>query len=503
MTFDWFKKWALYQPDKVAFKEYETGREYTFQQINNLANATARWFTEDLKLKTGDRVAVLSENNLEYVVLFSVAQKTGLTLVLLNYRLATPELDFMIKNSKPLILISEKKFEEKVSGLKHLDQLKHHFLLEDLAENHKKWLSSGEAFTFENQSFSEDHPVYLIYTSGTTSFPKGAVYSHKMLFWNSINTELRLNLTSEDRALNCTPPFHTGSWNVLQNPFVLHGAYTLLMRSFDPDAVLKQLQQDGHTIFWGVPTMLKMMAESPEFEKTDFSKIRYFVIGGEAMSIPLIRKYHEKGVPIRQGYGLTEVGPNVYSLDQSDAIRKQGSIGTPNFFYEVKLVDNSGREVKQGETGELIIKGPTVTPGYWKNDKATRETIVDGWFHTGDLMKQDEEGYFYVVDRIKNMYISGGENVYPAEVEHLISTMEEVQSVAIIGIPDEKWGETGKAFIVKKPNSKLTKKDVTGFCVERLAKYKVPKHIEFIENLPLNNAGKIDRKKLKAQQNEG
>jgi fatty-acyl-CoA synthase len=243
--------------------------------------------------------------------------------------------------------------------------------------------------------------------------------------------------------------------------------------------------------------MLKMMAESPVFEKVKLDKLRYFIVGGEAMPIPLIEKWHKKGVLIRQGYGLTEVGPNVSSLNHEDAIRKKGSIGTMNFYYDAKLVNKDFETVKPGEIGELVLSGPTVTPGYWKNEQATIDTIENGWFHTGDLMTMDEEGFYYVVDRIKNMYISGGENVYPAEVEHIILSHQAIAEVAIIGVPDEKWGESGKAFVILKSGHNFNQQEMFDYCVERMAKYKVPKHWQVMDELPKNDAGKIDRKRLK------
>jgi fatty-acyl-CoA synthase len=349
-------------------------------------------------------------------------------------------------------------------------------------------------------SLSEDDPIFILYTSGTTAFPKGAIYTHKMLFWNSVNTELRLNITSGDVSINCAPPFHTGGWNVLLTPFIHHGAYTLLIKSFDADLVLEMLDLEHATIWWAVPTMLKMMADSPVFDEVKLSRLRYLIVGGEAMPIPLIEKWHQKGVLIRQGYGLTEVGPNVTSLEHQDAIRKKGSIGTLNFYYEGRLVDDQFNEVPTGEAGELVLKGPTVTPGYWKNKEATAAAIQDGWFHTGDLRIKDKEGYFFVVDRIKNMYISGGENVYPAEVEHIIRQHPAVSEAAIVGVPHEKWGETGKAFIKLKEGKTATAEEITTFCIGRLAKYKVPGHIAFLDELPKNDAGKIDRKQLKSQQ---
>jgi fatty-acyl-CoA synthase len=318
-----------------------------------------------------------------------------------------------------------------------------------------------------------------------------------MMFWNSLNTELRLNITSDDISINCAPPFHTGSWNVLLTPFIHHGAQTIIMRNFDADVILKLMDEENISLWWAVPTMLKMLSESELFEATKMKELRYLIVGGEALPIDVINTWHNKGVPIRQGYGLTEVGPNVISLNHEDATKKLGSIGTPNFYIDTKIIDDNGNTLSGEGTGEFLLKGPNVTPGYWKNDDATKETIKDGWFSTGDVVARDEEGFIFVVDRIKNMYISGGENVYPAEVEHSLRQHPEITEAAIIGVPDDKWGEVGKAFIVKSKESKLSEEDIKNYCLERLAKYKIPKHIQFIDTLPTNDAGKIDRKKLK------
>jgi fatty-acyl-CoA synthase len=243
--------------------------------------------------------------------------------------------------------------------------------------------------------------------------------------------------------------------------------------------------------------MLKMMADTPVFEKIKLSRLRYLVVGGEAMPLPLIEQWHNKGVLIRQGYGLTEVGPNVTSLDHQDATRKKGSIGTLNFYYQAKEVDENFNTVAPGQPGELLLSGPCLTPAYWRNPEETEKAFHQGWFRTGDIVIKDKQGYYYVVDRIKNMYISGGENVYPAEVEHVLQSHPAVSDAAIVGVPDAKWGETGKAFIVLNENAKLSKEEIISYCIEKLAKYKVPKYVEFLDELPQNDAGKIDRKKLK------
>lgn len=494
-TFDWTSRWAIYKPEATALEEYETGRKLNWKQLDALCRLNAIYCTQTLGLKKGDRLAILAENSLELAILFGMAQKTGIILVPLNYRLTAAELDFMIGNSEPKALFYDKKFEEKLQALQA--NTGKQIAIESLASMNDKAISEGENPAFDNIPLVEDDAVFLIYTSGTTAFPKGSIYTHKMLFWNSINTQLRLDITSGDRSLNCAPSFHTGSWNVLLTPFWHHGAFTLLMRKFDARVVLNALEDYGMTIWWAVPTMLKMLAEEPQFEQLKLEKLRYFIVGGEAMPIPLIEIWHRKGILIRQGYGLTEVGPNVTSLSHEDAIRKQGSIGKPNFYYETRIVDEHDHDQPDNVAGELLLKGPTVTPGYWQNPKATSEAISLGWFRTGDLVRRDEEGYLYVVDRIKNMYISGGENVYPAEVEHRIRQHSAVEEVAIIGVPNEKWGEAGLAFVKLKAGMPASEEDIKAYALKHLAKYKVPKYVVFMDELPRNDAGKIDRKKLR------
>ncbi len=494
IQYDWSEKWAQYAADKVAVKEHETGRTLTYRQLNNVANRLANHFTSDLGLMPGDRVAILAENCLEHFILFFTAQKTGITLIPLNFRLAAREIDFQLQDGKPRLVIIEQKYRKILDGCASIEQIEAIRKLSELSDY--CYSNRNQIVKFAAADLEEDDPVFILYTSGTTGVPKGALYTHKMLFWNSVNTTIRLDITSEERSVTCMPLFHTGGWNVVPTPFFHRGAYVCLTKRFEADTILQLLQDEKATMFMAVPTLLQMMIQSELFEKIDLSAMRFFVIGGEPMPLPLIEKWHGKGIPIRQGYGLTEVGPSVTSLHQDDAIGKIGSIGQPNFYVEARIVDDYDNDVEPDEIGELILKGPTATPGYWQNPKATQQTIKDGWFHTGDLVKRDSEGYIYVVDRQKNMYISGGENVYPAEVEKFLNSHPDIEQAAIIGVPDEKWGEAGKAFIVKKSESQLTEKEVIEFGLGNLAKYKIPKHIEFISEMPRNDAGKIDRKAL-------
>ncbi|MEM1318995.1 MAG: long-chain fatty acid--CoA ligase [Bacteroidota bacterium] len=493
--FDWAAKWAAYSPQKIAFKEYETGRSLNFTDLNRLSNRLAHWLIRSQGITRGDRIAVLAENCLEYLLLFSAAQKTGAILVPMNYRLAGAEIDYLLKNSAPKLLFYASKFEAKLSDSNVLKNEASRKSIAELRDFCDPAVASPDDKHFKNVALQADDPIFILFTSGTTGFPKGALYTHKMLFWNSINTALSLVVNSDSRTVNCLPPFHTGGWNVLTTPFFHHGGYSCLMKSFDPERVLQLIEKERLTLLMGVPTMLKMMADLPAFETTDLSSLLYVIVGGEPMPVPLIETWHRKGVPVRQGFGMTEVGPNLTSLHQDDAVIKMGSIGRANFYVETKIVEENGEECLPGLAGELWLRGPVVTPGYWQDEAATAKAFSGDWFKTGDRVRQDEHGYLFVVDRIKNMFISGGENVYPAEVERVLRGHPAVSEAAVIGVSDKKWGEVGKAFIVSK--TPISEELLLEYCSYQLAKFKVPKSIHFLDALPKNDTGKISRKALK------
>jgi len=479
---DWISKWALYSPNKTAIKETWSGKSSSYAELNSLGEKIASTLKEKFDINKGDRIVVLSGFNIEFIALFSAAQKLGFVIVPLNTRLTKHEILFQVEDSGTKLIITEDSFAHLVS---------------ESETPGVSWeqVQSENALPLQAE-ISEDDPVFILYTSGTTGKPKGAVYTHKMLFWNSINTQLRLDITSNDVTLNCMPSFHTGGWNVLITPFLHHGASVWLTKEFDPADVMIQLEKSGSTIFMAVPTMLKLMSEVPEIDRVNLQNVRYIIVGGEALPIPTIEYWAGKGLPIRQGYGLTEVGPNVTSLHQDDAIRKRGSIGFFNYYIEGKIVSDKGDECEVDEVGELWLKGPNVTPGYWHNEKANNSSFEDGWFKTGDLVKRDEDGYIYVAGRKKEMYISGGENVYPREVEKVLQAHPSVSDVAIIGVPHEKWGETGAGFVVVKPGTEISEEELKKYTQEYLAKFKTPRYIFFMDELPLNDAGKINKREL-------
>ncbi len=486
--FDWIEKWALYTPHKTVFREYKRNLEWSYEDFNKRVSNLALYLRDMQKIQKGDRIAVYSKNRAEYVFLFFACIKIGAILVPLNFRLTPREIEMLFHDAGPAVLFYEKDYSDQVANLGktriEIEKLET-FLINQPNEGYVKM-----------DHTNENDVVMILYTSGTTGVPKGAMITHKMLYWNSVNTTLRLDITSADHTQSYAPFFHTGGWNVLLTPFVHHGASHTILSEFDTDLLLQLIEKEKSTILFGVPTMLQMMADSPLFDKTDLSSVRYAVVGGAPMPKPLIDIWHEKGIFIRQGYGLTEVGPNCFSLHHDDAIIKKGSIGFPNFYIDAKVMSDN-KECAVNEIGELCLKSPVVTPGYWRNPKTTKETITDDWFHTGDMVQFDDEGYYYVMDRKKNMFISGGENVYPAEVEKFLYTHPGIKEVAVTGVPDQKWGEVGKAFVVLKKENISNEQDILDFCGGNLAKYKIPKYVQLIEELPKNAAGKIDRLKLK------
>jgi fatty-acyl-CoA synthase len=316
--------------------------------------------------------------------------------------------------------------------------------------------------------------------------------------WNAINTVISWGLSERDVSPILTPMFHSGGLFVFLVPLFYAGGRIVMARSFDPDASLKLIVDEKCTVILGVPTLFQVWMNSPRFIETNFDYVHFFISGGAPCPPSLIEAWNKaKGVTMRQGYGLTEVGVNCFSMTDEDAQRKKGSVGKPIFHSEMRLVDADGNDVPVGATGELIIKGPHVCVGYWNNTAATAQSLDDGWFHTGDMARIDEDGYFYIAGRFKDMIISGGENIYAAEVEAVFREHECVADAALIGQPDEKWGEVGLMIVACKPNQSVSAQELLQFCAERLAKYKIPKRIEFVEALPYSPYGKVIKAELR------
>ena len=357
-----------------------------------------------------------------------------------------------------------------------------------------------DATPFEGQEpVSLEDLSTIMYTSGTTGRPKGATITHKMTFINVMNLALPTMISPRAVFLCVLPIFHTGGLNCYLNPVLHAGGTTIVMRAFDPGEALRIIGDPaiGLTHFFGVPSIYQFMAAHPAFTSTDFSRLVIAGVGGAPMPVPLLKTWEARGIALVQGFGMTETSPACTMLPAEEAARKAGSCGKLVLHAEAKIVDDDGKTVKPGEIGELWVKGPNITPGYWRREDANRTSFTDGWLHTGDAARQDDEGFFYIVDRTKDMYISGGENVYPAEVEDALYALPAIAEAAIIGQPDETWGETGLAIVALKPGQQITEAEVIAHCRERLARFKCPTDVVFVDALPRNATGKVHKPTLR------
>lgn len=499
---DILTKRALLTPDREAIIELATGVHYTYEELNQRANRAANFLRERCGVEMGDRVSILAHNSIAYVdLLFGVA-KIGAILAPLNWRLTSRELIYIVNDCQPKVLIVGPEFVPVYEAMRLSTRVEHVLSLEDsgVGDDYESLLKQAPAAEPKRIEISGDDPVCILYTSGTTGRPKGAVLPHRQLIWNSVNTVVSWGLNEKDISPILTPMFHSGGLFVFLVPLFHVGGKLLLGRTFDPDASLKLIVEEKCTVILGVPTLFQVWMNSTQFASADFSHVRFFISGGAPCPPSLIQAWSEKkGVVMRQGYGLTEVGVNCFSMTDEDALRKVGSVGKPIFHSEMRLVDENCKDVPVGSTGELIIKGEHVCVGYWNNDEATREALRDGWFYTGDMAHMDAEGYFYIAGRFKDMIISGGENVYAAEVEAIFREHAAVADAALIGQPDEKWGEVGLMIVACKPNQNVTADELLQFCAGRLAKYKLPKRVEFVEALPYSPYGKVIKAELKKQ----
>lgn len=502
---DWMGRAALFWPEKLAVVDAAKGEagRFTYRQLNERANRLANWLRSEARIGRGDRVGMLALNGVEYLDTFFACGKLGAIFVPYNWRLRPRELAGLINLTTPRVLVYSGDFTETVAEVKRECPSLGHFLHlegEGIAgsQSHRAVLENAPGHPVTTEGVNEEDIVCLLFTGGTTGTPKAAQISHRMIAWNTLNTVIH-ELNRDDVTITHTPMFHTGGLFVYTIPLLTLGGTVVIMRRWTADEMLDIIARERVTFFFAVPTQYELMLRSPRFRESDWSSIRFVTSGGAPCPVPVMRAYREAhGVVFKQGFGMTEFGPGIFSLTPEEAGHKQGSIGRPNFFVDARIVDEDNRPVPPGVVGELVLRGPCVFSGYFANPEASAEALdAEGWFHTGDLARVDEDGYYYIVDRKKDMFISGGENVYPAEIEQVLYEHPAVAQSAVVGVPDEKWGEVGKAFVVLKQGASATPGQLIEFLHARLASYKVPRSISFVDSLPVSPAGKILKRELK------
>ncbi len=500
---DWTGRRALLTPKKEAIVDNLSGARYTFLSMDERANGMARALL-DLGVSKGDRVGVYAKNRFDFLDLLFACGKIGSILVPFNTRLTPREVDYLIDKTDPKVFFYDPSTSSEFEAFRDSVGKRDTFVMGEKGVDGDKDMASlrrlKSVAAVERPSLTFDDPYLIVFTGGTTGLPKGAVLSHGLVFWNSVNTIVSWELRPDDIQPLLFPLFHTGGINVLLVPFYHLGAMSIIMGDFSVEETLRVIRDERCTIVIGVPTMFNMMAQSPEFSKADFSSVRVFISGGAPCPVAIMERYWARDKILKMGYGLTEVGPNNFYLPESEVKRKPTAVGFPVFHCDMKIADDDLNEVAPGEVGELMLRGPHIFSGYWDEPGETANAIEeDGWVHTGDLAMKDEEGFHYIVGRKKDMFISGGENVYPTEIEELLFKHPAVLEAAVVGVPHEKWGEVGKAFIVTKPNMELTEGEILSYLEGKLARYKIPKHYEFRDELPKSAAGKILKRELEKE----
>ena len=466
----WIRDRARTTPDRVAI-DHE-GRLVTYRELDEGSDAWAASFRE-LGLRRGDRVATLTGSTPEHVQVLYACAKAGLILLPLSWRLSPSELRYQLDDAEPALFLVEDVYEQGAAATGRA--------FERMAPPNGVRPPDPPA-----GDVSDEDGLLLIYTSGTTGKPKGALLTHANCFWTNLSFDLTTGVNQDDVVLQVLPQFHVGGWNVQALLGWWKGATVVLEREFDPARALRLIEEKRVTTMMGVPATYLFMAQQEGFVAADLSSLERAVVGGAPMPEALLETYAARGVAIVQGYGLTEAAPNVLCLPPEEAVRKLGYAGKPYPFVDVRL---SGDD-------ELQVRGPNVFPGYWRNAEATADAFTaDGWLRTGDVAERDDEGFYRIKGRLKDMFISGGENVYPAEIEAVLHEHPQVADAAVLGVPDERWGEVGVAFVVA---GGVGEDELREWCRARLARFKVPKSFRLIGEIPRNGMGKVQKQELRA-----
>ena len=494
----WTARRARKTPDRVAMI-HGSGR-VSYAELHDRVTRLAVSL-RDLGVRRGDRVAFLGPNHPAFVETMFATWAAGGVFVPLNFRLAPPELAHQLADSGAGTLVYGPAYAESAAGLRATTTLAHLVALDgpagDAALSYDALLGAG-AREWADEQVCLDDPCLIMYTSGTTGRAKGALLTHGNITWNAVNVLVDTDLASDAVALVVAPLFHTAALNMLSLPVLLKGGTLVIEPGFDPSRALELIARHRVSILFGVPAMYDAMAALPQWPDADLTSLRALLCGGAPVPLATIRSYLDRGLSFIQGYGLTEAAPGVLLLDAAHAESKAGSAGVPHFFTDVRIVGPERADVPAGERGEILVAGPNVMRGYWNQPEATAQVIADRtWLCSGDIASTDRDGYVYVADRVKDVIISGGENIYPAEVENALRTHPAIADCGVIGVPDERWGEVGRAVVVLRPGALADEAGLLGFLDGQLARYKIPKSVRFAAELPRTATGKIAKKVLR------
>lgn len=495
---EWMRKRAWISGRRLALSDPFS--EYNYDVLNQRIGQLAETLGER-GVRPGDRVAGLLLNGTQFFEILFATVRLGAIFVPLNYRLSASELSFILYDAGARVFFYHDEFTDTVAALRNDAPLESVVSIGSgmRAEGREAYeeLIIGQSGAAPVEPVSADDVAMIMYTSGTTGHPKGAMLTHGNTVWNAIQTIGRMPIQQEDRLLVVAPMFHIGGLGVFAFPGLYIGASVFIRPSFDPADALRTIQEKKITTKFGVPAMWQAIMAELKQGDYDIQHLKLAVTGGAPCPLPVLRFFQLRGVAFVEGFGLTETSPTCAILDHIDAERKNGSVGFPAMFVDLKIADDRGQKLAAGEAGELLIRGPNVFKGYWNRPEATAEALRGGWFYTGDIGYLDDEGFLFIIDRKKDMLISGGENVYPAEVEKVIYEHPDVVDVAVIGVPDSKWQEVPRAIVVRREGSELEEAGVIEFCREVLAKFKVPKSAVFVEELPRSASGKILKRELR------
>jgi fatty-acyl-CoA synthase len=479
---------AALAPAAPAFHTVETGETLSYADLDRRSACAAGLLAAD-GVGHGDRVAILCRNRVEFFELLFACAKLGAILVPLNWRMPASELGSLIADCEPKLIAAGREDHETayaaVAGYR--------IPVLDLEADYPRRRDAVDPHA-GRQAWPGEEPWYLIYTSGTTGRPKGVIQTFRMALVNAINIGQAIGLRGTDATLNFLPLFHTAGINLHTLPVLIAGGLVNILPGFDAGRTLTLIDQGRLDVMLGVPAVYRELTLHPDFETTDLTRLRHWSCGGAPLPDVLVETFARRGVIVCNGFGMTETGPTAFLVDEANALRKIGSVGKAQLLVEARIAGPGDTPLPPGETGEIQFFGPGLTPGYWQRPAETGALFTaDGWLRSGDLGRFDEEGYCFVAGRIKEMYISGGENVYPAEVENVLAQHPAIQDAAVAGVPDEKWGEVGCAHIILRDGQEASAETLADWCRERLAGYKVPRHFRFAQDFPRTAAGKVQK----------